>query len=103
MHLSFQIEPVIFFSDPNKLVLGPVDVFGPFLTYFAFFSGFLLGDCTNPGNKKMISIGRWVGGALALRAQRQPYRALYNPYRALYRALWGPILGPVLLFGPSAW
>ena len=47
--------------------------------------------------KQQFSAGsRWVGRALALWAQRQPYRALYipyigpyiGPYRALYRALF---------------
>ena len=52
----------------------------------------------------MISVGRWVGGALALRAQRQPYRALYNPYRALYRALYyRALFGPYLAALFSTW
>ena len=49
---------------PKKSVLGPVDVFRPFSTFFDLFSICFMfvfwGDCANPGKIILLSVGRWV-------------------------------------------
>ena len=54
-----------------------------FLELFRLFSRFLAVFCWGGPHtswkQKMLSVGRWVGGALALRAQRQPYGPNDNP------------------------
>ena len=50
-------RPRHLFFRPKKLVLGPVDVFRSFSTFFGhfhvFFMFFFWGDCANPGKKKV--------------------------------------------------
>ena len=91
-------RPRHLFFRPTKSVLGPVDVFVPFSTIFTFFSVFFWGGLHKSRNEKSAlrrPLGRWgpgpTGPTTTLRAQRQPYRALYNPYI-------GPYIGPY--FGP---
>ena len=75
----FRSTPSSFFPT-HKIGFGAGGHFCICFTHFLDFQRFCVwGNCTNPGNKKMISVGCWVGGALALRAQRQPYGPNDNP------------------------
>ena len=90
-------RPRHLFFRPKKSVLGPLDLFTPFLNFLTkqnmFFLFFFWGGTPQILKKKnnlrgaAREVGPWpygpndktIGGALALWAQRQPYRALYNP------------------------
>ena len=91
-------RPRHLFFRPNKSVLGPVDVFVPFLSFHDIF--FIVSRCcfvgerpNSWGNKKNNLHRPRVGGALALWAQRQPIGGTTKlggnckPYGGPYRAL----------------
>ena len=78
-------RPRHLFFRPNKSVLGPTDVVGHVSDNFRVCVRFLFGGTAQIQEAKTVFwYSRCLGRALALRAQRQPYRALYNPYRALF-------------------